>query len=353
MARRIINLIMAAVMALSLLPLLAPAAQAASISNDTGDRDWEWPVLTRFALSSYFNQHRSFMLNGRLHEDTHYAIDIPAPRGTAVVASYAGRVVTAQTVDNGGWGKHVIIEHTYKGRTYRSIYGHMDTVSVRVNNTVSAGQTVGTVGSTGTSTGPHLHFELRTSSGARIDPFMNQFLAPVSGLRASTNFPNVQGYIDRVNRLYSTDGGSNTGGNRSGYYSPYTGSSNSIVDALRAVGADPSMANRSRIAAANAISPYSGTAQQNTRMLRLLRDGLLRIPDGAAQQPQTQPRGTYPPYQGSSNSIVDALRSLGIDSSYNHRSRIAAANAISSYTGSAQQNVRLLQLLRSGQLIRP
>jgi hypothetical protein len=61
----------------------------------------------------------------------------------------------------------------------------------------------------------------------------------------------------------------------------------------------------------------------------------------------------FPRYTGNSTSIVDALNALGIDSSFAHRQRIAAANGIPNFTGTAAQNTTLLNLLRSGTLRRP
>ena len=69
------------------------------------------------------------------------------------------------------------------------------------------------------------------------------------------------------------------------YYPRYTGSSGSIVDALRAIGGDSSFANRKLIAQANGISDYSGTAAQNTKLLNLLKQGLLKKPGGAPVTP--------------------------------------------------------------------
>lgn len=64
------------------------------------------------------------------------------------------------------------------------------------------------------------------------------------------------------------------------HYTAYTGDSSSIVDALRSLGIDPSYQNRERIAAANGIPGYTGTASQNTEMLEKLRAGILIDPNG-------------------------------------------------------------------------
>lgn len=127
-------------------------------------------------------------------------------------------------------------------------------------------------------------------------------------------------------------------------FAAYTGSSGSIVNALDAIGADSSYANRTRIAAANGIANYSGAADQNTRMLSLLKSGALVNPDGAP---------CFPRYTGGSPSIVNALDAVGADSSYANRARIAAANGIADYSGAAAQNTQMLTLLKAGTLRQP
>jgi len=97
----------------------------------------------------------------------HRAIDIAAPKGTTIVAADAGYVVAAQWAD-GGYGRMVIIDH---GNGYRTLYAHMDAFYVAVGENVSKGQAIGKCGSTGNSTGPHLHFEIMQGE-ARRNPFL-------------------------------------------------------------------------------------------------------------------------------------------------------------------------------------
>ena len=127
----------------------------------------------------------------------------------------------------------------------------------------------------------------------------------------------------------------------------YTGGSGSIAAALDALGADSSYSNRVKIAAANGISGYRGTADQNTRMLDLLKRGALINPSA-----QSESR-FFPAYTGGSTSIASALSALNVDSSYAYRAQIAAANGIAGYSGTASQNTALLQLLKQGKLVRP
>ena len=88
---------------------------------------------------------------GRLHA----GVDLAAPSGTPIVAAGAGVVVRAGPAD--GYGNAVLIDH---GNGYLTHYGHLATITVTEGQGVAAGRQVGTEGSTGHSTGPHLHFEV-------------------------------------------------------------------------------------------------------------------------------------------------------------------------------------------------
>lgn len=93
----------------------------------------------------------------------HMGTDIGAPLGTPVLAAYAGQVAIADFL--GGYGLAVALEHN-KG-TQQTLYGHLSEIFVKPGETVKQGEVIGRVGSTGNSTGPHLHFEFhqKTAEG--------------------------------------------------------------------------------------------------------------------------------------------------------------------------------------------
>lgn len=95
----------------------------------------------------------------------HAGVDFPAPKGAPVDAAGAGRVVFASP-HAGGWGTLVVVAHSSGVRTR---YAHLSQIDVRVGQRVSTRTMVGRVGSTGESTGPHLHFEVLVR-GANVDP---------------------------------------------------------------------------------------------------------------------------------------------------------------------------------------
>lgn len=93
-------------------------------------------------------------------------MDIAGPIGTAIYAAKGGTVVKAQPGWNGGYGTYIILDH---GDGLQTLYGHNSQLFVAVGEVVSQGQTIAAMGSTGRSTGPHLHFEVRVN-GSRLNP---------------------------------------------------------------------------------------------------------------------------------------------------------------------------------------
>jgi murein DD-endopeptidase MepM/ murein hydrolase activator NlpD len=123
-------------------------AQAAPVVSGGG---WTWPA--RGPVTSEFGRRW-----GRMHE----GIDIGAGSGSPVVAARAGRVSYAGTM--GGYGRIVLIDH---GGGVVTAYAHLSAISASAGSSVDAGQRIGSVGCSGSCTGPHLHFEVRVGGGAR------------------------------------------------------------------------------------------------------------------------------------------------------------------------------------------
>lgn len=123
-----------------------------------------WPIASSHRVTSPFGW-RTHPITGR--RNLHGGIDIAAPNGTPIMASKAGVVVISQY--GSSYGNYVVISHPDGTRT---LYAHMSQRNVSAGDTVRQGQTVGLVGSTGSSTGNHLHFETWTgsSSSSRVNP---------------------------------------------------------------------------------------------------------------------------------------------------------------------------------------
>jgi murein DD-endopeptidase MepM/ murein hydrolase activator NlpD len=102
----------------------------------------------------------------------HGGLDLAAPYGTEVYAAAEG--IVSETGEDPVYGKYVIIKH---GDTWASLYGHLSAVETALRSAVQSGTLIGRVGSTGQSTGPHLHFELRRN-GRTQDPGKYLFQTP-------------------------------------------------------------------------------------------------------------------------------------------------------------------------------
>jgi len=134
---------------------------------------WAWPVPSSSRISSPFGPRRS---PGGIGSTNHQGIDIAERTGAPIIASRPGRVI--QSGWRGGFGNTVEIDH---GGGWRSLYAHNSLNLVSVGQVVPIGHRIALVGSTGNSTGPHLHFEVRLNGRA-----MNPTAAPVSVRFANT-----------------------------------------------------------------------------------------------------------------------------------------------------------------------
>ena len=200
MKKRIISaslvlVMMVVVIVIGHMDVSALSAGAGQKVIEGGQRDFKWPVQGWYGLSGCFMDGRS-----------HYALDIPASRGTSVLASYNGIVVevTYNGNNDGGYGNAVMVEHTYKKSDGNTVtlytrYAHMNSVDVSVGDTVYGGITrLGGVGGSGYGNsdyyGNHLDFQILTSTNWRnrstcsIDPYINELLElPSSIYTASSN----------------------------------------------------------------------------------------------------------------------------------------------------------------------
>ncbi|MDR0909597.1 MAG: M23 family metallopeptidase [Spirochaetaceae bacterium] len=132
--------------------LFIPGAEmdSTTLQEINGDL-FRWPLRGYRYLSSLYGYRRDPFGSGT--RVFHTGIDIPAPTGTPAYAAMAGKVSIVG--NNATFGNYVIINH-HSG--YQSLYGHLNKASIRQGAYVVAGQKIGEVGSTGLSTGPHLHF---------------------------------------------------------------------------------------------------------------------------------------------------------------------------------------------------
>jgi len=136
----------------------AQAALDALAATSTGS-DWLWP--TAGGIGSFYGWRMHPVLG---YERLHGGLDIGGAWGQPIFASREGVVIMSGP--NRGYGNTVIVDH---GNGYVSLYAHQSTMEVVVGEWVEMGQHIGNVGSTGLSTGPHLHFEIRVD-GNQIDP---------------------------------------------------------------------------------------------------------------------------------------------------------------------------------------
>ena len=143
--------------AAALVAVIQSQSGGSAVSGGTGQLGWpvNGPITSPFG--------------GRIHPVTgiwlgHTGLDIGVPYGTPVHAADGGKVILASWY--GGYGNAVVIDH---GNGISTLYGHNSSLAVSVGQTVSKGEVVAYCGSTGVSTGPHVHFEVRIN-GRPVDP---------------------------------------------------------------------------------------------------------------------------------------------------------------------------------------
>lgn len=159
-----------------------PAPNPAPPPGNSGDL-WMWPTVkpsSEHITGTYTSMYTS---GGKTYQ--HRAVDIGIPIGNKVLAPHAGKIVIAGW-DNSGYGNLVKIVFG----NFSILLGHLSQVNVKVGEMVNAGDVVGLSGSTGNSTGPHIHFEVREGSGV-IDPMQFFGGTPKPGVPGNPGVPNV------------------------------------------------------------------------------------------------------------------------------------------------------------------
>lgn len=115
--------------------------------------DWTRPAGGRFTSGYGYRIHPIFG-KGKMH----YGVDFANPTGTPIMSAADGVVSYASPLST--YGNVIMVTHSIDGQTYTSLYAHLSSIKVSVGQAVSKGETIGAVGTTGNSTGPHLHFEI-------------------------------------------------------------------------------------------------------------------------------------------------------------------------------------------------
>ncbi|ASD21008.1 hypothetical protein B7495_01895 [Cryobacterium sp. LW097] len=152
--------------------VVAPAAAAAAtaVAAAPAGASVRWPFPGSIRISDGYGP-RSAPCAGC--STFHDGLDMNPGQGTPIGSVADGVVSSVTAYDNGGLGVHVMIDHVVNGQNVTSTYGHMlaGSAAVSVGQSVTAGQVIGNVGSTGQSTGPHLHLELHLDGVTAIDPY--------------------------------------------------------------------------------------------------------------------------------------------------------------------------------------
>ncbi|WP_303740827.1 murein hydrolase activator EnvC family protein [Lutispora saccharofermentans] len=134
---------------------------AAQSSDKYVEGEMTWPSPGYTQINDYYGYRNHPILKKKKF---HTGLDLKVPSGSKIVAANAGKVILARSY--GGYGKTVIIDH---GGKISTLYAHNSKLLVKEGDKVARGQQIAKSGSTGVSTGPHLHFEVRVN-GAHTDP---------------------------------------------------------------------------------------------------------------------------------------------------------------------------------------
>jgi len=202
------------------------------------------PYYKRFRVTQQYKKgiHDGIDLVGIDSKDIHSTIN-----GTVIFAGYENPNNIYQ-----GFGKYIKIKKDNSNEVY--YFGHLSEIDVSVNQKVKITDIIGKEGNTGNSTGSHLHY------GVRIDGIRGNDL----DITKISKIPNQIGVYDDGYRVSENE-----------YLANKTYNGTSIVDALKEINIDSSYNNRKNLANKNNIANYTGNADQNTKLLSLLKQGKL------------------------------------------------------------------------------
>lgn len=162
MKRKIISMLVSVSMVLTIFTF----SSAISVNASSQSNNWSWPTYVHSIKSDWPNYS-----SGSYHAGT----DFPVPLNTPVYSTCDGEVVAATSLTT-SYGKHIKIRATVNGSTVYIRYCHLNSFAVNVGDKVTSGQLIAYSGSTGNSTGPHLHYEVRNSNdryGSSSNPNLN------------------------------------------------------------------------------------------------------------------------------------------------------------------------------------
>lgn len=162
MKRKIISMLVSVSMVLTIFTF----SSAISVNASSQSNNWSWPTYVHSIKSDWPNYS-----SGSYHAGT----DFPVPLNTPVYSTCDGEVVAVTSLTT-SYGKHIKIRATVNGSTVYIRYCHLNSFAVNVGDKVTSGQLIAYSGSTGNSTGPHLHYEVRNSNdryGSSSNPNLN------------------------------------------------------------------------------------------------------------------------------------------------------------------------------------
>lgn len=250
--------------------------------------------------------------------DFHRGIDIVGLDSQHIRAVDGGTVTIAakQIGVSASYGNLVVIRDISGNRHF---YAHLSVISAAVGSKVLAGDVIGIMGATGNVTGPHLHYEVRNSGNVNMQPA--GFIPPIKNAKGIYTADTVAETVPAKQpeaasgTVYVVKKGDTLSGIAAKYGTTYQ-----------------------KLAQINGIS--------NPNIIHVGQQ--IKLPSAA--QTNTTAAEYYPACKYSGGSIADALESIGIDGTYAFRVKIAAANGITGYRGTFDQNVKMLNLLKSGKL---